>query len=156
VGEDLMHIGRVADIVGLSLRTIRYYEEAGLVTPSGRTSGGFRLYNAKDAERLLLIKRMKPLGYPLEEMAGLLRIIDAMTGEAPVGPDGTATSPDEAAAQLRAYAEAVDERIKDLQTKVAYAQEFRDRILRELDRREVDLRGSGGAPADGDEPTPPA
>jgi MerR family copper efflux transcriptional regulator len=130
LSDDLMHIGRVADLVGLSLRTIRYYEEAGLVTPSGRTSGRFRLYNAQDVERLLLIKRMKPLGYPLEEMARLLRLLDAMTGQ---GAAAAELTPADAAAQLRAYAEAVDERIKELQRKVEYAQEFRDRILRELD-----------------------
>jgi MerR family transcriptional regulator, copper efflux regulator len=131
LSDDVMHIGRVADLVGLSLRTIRYYEEAGLVTPSGRTSGRFRLYNAQDVERLLLIKRMKPLGYPLEEMARLLRLMDALTGHA---PEAAPLTPEDATAQLRDYAEAVDERIKDLQTKVEYAQEFRDRILRELER----------------------
>ena len=41
--EERMHqIGEVADVVGLSLRTIRHYEEVGLVPPSGRTAGGFR------------------------------------------------------------------------------------------------------------------
>ena len=72
MNADLAPIGRVAERVGLSLRTIRYYDEIGLVTPSGRTVGGFRLYSPSDVERLLLIKRMKPLGYSLEEMADLL------------------------------------------------------------------------------------
>ena len=130
VTEDLSHIGRVAETVGLSLRTIRYYEEIGLVTPSGRTSGGFRLYNADDVDRLLLIKRMKPLGYPLEEMARLLRLIDALSDAG-----GAELSAEEALEQLRSYAGAVAERITDLQTKVAYAQEFRDRILAEIERR---------------------
>lgn len=128
--EDLSHIGRVAETVGLSLRTIRYYEEIGLVTPSGRTTGGFRLYNSDDVDRLLLIKRMKPLGYPLEEMAQLLRLIDALSDTA-----DAQLSADEALEQLRSYAGAVGERITDLQTKVAYAQEFRDRILTEIERR---------------------
>jgi MerR family copper efflux transcriptional regulator len=140
VTDDLAHIGRVAEIVGLSLRTIRYYEEIGLVTPSGRTSGGFRLYNSDDIDRLLLIKRMKPLGYPLEEMARLLRLIDALTGvgaDRPADADGPAEarlSAQEAAEELRTYARAVSDRISDLQTKVAYAEEFRDRILTELER----------------------
>lgn len=134
MGGELSHIGRVAESVGLSLRTIRYYEEIGLVTPSGRTAGGFRLYNTDDVQRLLLIKRMKPLGYPLEEMARLLRLMDALedqSGEA--GDDGLTA--DEALDQLRSYVGAVSERIIDLQTKVAYAQEFRDRILAEIERR---------------------
>ena len=57
-----MQIGEVADQVGLSLRTIRFYEEAGLVIPSARSVGGFRLYSETDLDRLQLIKRMKPLG----------------------------------------------------------------------------------------------
>jgi DNA-binding transcriptional MerR regulator len=131
----LIPIGRVAEAVGLSLRTIRYYEEIGLVTPSGRTAGGFRLYNADDVARLLLIKRMKPLGYPLEEMARLLHLIDALeaTGEQAARAD--APSPEEALGQLRSYADAVSERITDLRTKVSYAEEFRERLLREIAAR---------------------
>ena len=131
--DDLTPIGRVADAVGLSLRTIRYYEEIGLVTPSGCTSGGFRLYNADDIERLLLGKRMKPLGYPREEMARLLRLIDALDDDTDDDTDWT-LSPSEALAQLRSYAVAVDERIRVLRTEVAYAQEFRDRNLGEVER----------------------
>src|SRR5512133_1079255 len=108
MGDELMHIGRVAQVVGLSLRTIRYYEEIGLVTPSGRTAGGFRLYNADDVDRLLLIKRMKPLGYPLEEMARLLRLIDALGDDSgdDAGVDsgvdpGVELSPEAALAELR-------------------------------------------------------
>lgn len=72
-----MHIGEVADRVGLSLRTIRHYDEIGLVAPSGRTDGGFRLYSPADLGRLVLIKNMKPLGYSLEQMAELLSAIDS-------------------------------------------------------------------------------
>jgi DNA-binding transcriptional MerR regulator len=135
--DNLMPIGQVAETVGLSLRTIRYYEEIGLVTPSGRTAGGTRLYNTDDVDRLLLIKRMKPLGYPLEEMARFLRLVDAVDDGHRDGEDGTSQrlSPDEALTQLRFYAEAVAERITDLQTKVAYAQEFHGRILHEIEQR---------------------
>ncbi len=65
-------IGDVAERVGLSLRTIRYYEEIGLVEPSGRTEGGFRLYRERDIERLLLVKALKPLGMTLEDLTELL------------------------------------------------------------------------------------
>jgi len=126
--DELMHIGRVADEVGLSLRTIRYYEEIGLVTPSGRTAGGFRLYRAEDVERLLLIKRMKPLGYPLEEMSRLLKLVDALTGSGDVPVD-------DALHELQSFTEAVQKRIMELKTQVSYAQEFRDRILAEIARR---------------------
>jgi MerR family transcriptional regulator, copper efflux regulator len=72
-------IGEVADRLGLSLRTIRHYDEVGLVVPSGRTAGGFRLYTDEDVERLALIKRMKPLGFSLDEMRDLLEIRDSLT-----------------------------------------------------------------------------
>lgn len=68
----LMQIGELADSVGLSLRTIRYYEDVGLVPPVERTAGGFRLYDAEAVERLLIIKAMKPLGFQLDEMRELI------------------------------------------------------------------------------------
>ncbi len=43
-----MHIGELADRTGLSNRTIRHYDEVGLLHPSGRTEGGFRLYTDTD------------------------------------------------------------------------------------------------------------
>ena len=79
-----MHIGELAENSGLSLRTIRHYDEVGLLKPSARSEGGFRLYSQDDLSRLLLIRRMKPLGYSLEEMTELLRIIDTLTGDLPV------------------------------------------------------------------------
>lgn len=78
-----MQIGEVAERTGLSLRTIRYYEEVGLVVPSARSQGGFRLYAEPDVDRLQLIKRMKPLGFQLDEMRDLLAILDP----APGGPE---------------------------------------------------------------------
>lgn len=74
--DEHYQIGEVADTVGLSLRTIRYYEEIGLVAPSGRTEGGFRLYTDTDVERLRLIKALKPVGMSLETMAELLEAAD--------------------------------------------------------------------------------
>ena len=58
-----MQIGELAERTGLSVRTLRHYDEIGLLRPSARTDGGFRLYTADDESRLLLIRRMKPLGY---------------------------------------------------------------------------------------------
>jgi DNA-binding transcriptional MerR regulator len=70
-----MHIGELAERTGLSLRTIRHYDEVGLLPASARTEGGFRVYSEDDFERLMVIKQMKPLGFSLEEMADLLRIL---------------------------------------------------------------------------------
>lgn len=80
-----MHIGELAEATGLSLRTIRHYDEVGLLPATTRTEGGFRLYTQSDLERLLVIRSMKPLGFTLEEMAELLHIVDnlATSGEHP-------------------------------------------------------------------------
>ena len=129
---ELASIGPVAVQVGLSMRTIRYYEEIGLVTPSGRSVGGFRLYDASDVARLLLIKRMKPLGYPLEAMARLLRLIDMVSSSG-----ATAEVAERGRADLRRFADEVVDRVEDLRTKLDYAEEFRDRVLAELARADA-------------------
>ena len=74
--DDLVQIGVLAERVGLSLRTVRYYEEIGLLEPAARTTGGFRLYAPEQEDRLRLLKTMKPLGFTLDEMRSLLTMID--------------------------------------------------------------------------------
>ncbi|WP_200958110.1 MerR family transcriptional regulator [Nocardioides sp. Soil805] len=81
-----MHIGEVAARTELSLRSLRHWEEVGLLRPSGRSEGGFRLYTEGDVERILVIRRMKPLGFSLEEMSAVMRDIEALEGEG-VGKD---------------------------------------------------------------------
>ncbi len=89
--EKTMRIGEVAELTSLSFRTLRHYDEIGLVTPSARTEGGFRLYTESDVARLMVVRRMKPLGYSLEEMSEVLAVVagiraaggDARGGQAP-------------------------------------------------------------------------
>lgn len=80
---DLVQIGVMAERVGLSLRTVRYYEEMGLVEPTTRTAGGFRLYGPEQEERLRVLKTMKPLGFTLEEMRDLVQLLDDATRARP-------------------------------------------------------------------------
>jgi DNA-binding transcriptional MerR regulator len=91
---DLHQIGVVADTVGLSLRTIRHYEEVGLVVPSGRSQGGFRLYTDADIDRLVKIKAMKPFGFSLEEISEVLSLGAAVSSGRASGAQ---------AAQLKSY-----------------------------------------------------
>ena len=65
----------MADGTGLSLRTIRHYDDVGLLPATARTDGGFRVYSEDDFERLMVIKQMKPLGFSLEEMAEILGLL---------------------------------------------------------------------------------
>lgn len=76
-----MQIGEIAQRTGLSLRTLRHYDEVGLLRPSGRSDGGYRLYTEEDLERLLVIRRMKPLGFTLEEMVQVMRHIATLHEE---------------------------------------------------------------------------
>lgn len=125
--QPTMHIGVVADRTGLSLRTLRHYDEVGLVRPSGRSDGGFRLYTEADVERLLLVRRMKPLGFSLEEMADLLDVADrlaARDGDAPsVALPGSGTD-DDLRDRLAAYVHAAEERRADLARKLEWADEL--------------------------------
>jgi DNA-binding transcriptional MerR regulator len=71
-----IQIGEVAERTQLSLRTIRHYDQVGLVPPSGRTEGGFRLYTERDVQRLNHVRRITPLGFSLEETAEILAILE--------------------------------------------------------------------------------
>jgi DNA-binding transcriptional MerR regulator len=115
-----MHIGELADRAGMSLRTIRHYDEVGLLVPSARTAGGFRVYTGDDLERLLVIRRMKPLGFSLEEMADLLVVVDGLRGGSGVpAHDRTAL-----AARLDAFIEDATTRHAKLVERAAMAEEF--------------------------------
>lgn len=61
-------VGELAKKTGLSVRTLHYYDEFGLLSPSCRTGAGHRLYNAEDVVRLQQIKSLRALGFGLEEI----------------------------------------------------------------------------------------
>lgn len=111
-----MHIGELAEKTGLSLRTIRHYDEVGLLKPTGRTEGGFRLYTHDDLARLMLIRRMKPLGFSLGEMTELLRIVDTL--------GGTGSGDPAFRADLDGFIAQSVERRGKLQDQLAMADEF--------------------------------
>lgn len=67
-GLTYYQIGELADIVGMSTRTIRYYEEIGLLNSVKRIEGSKRVYTDMDLQRLKFIQRLKYLGLTLAEM----------------------------------------------------------------------------------------
>lgn len=70
---EAMRIHEVAAAVGLTPRAIRFYEEQGLLTPSGRSSNAYRLFDADDVERLRAIKALRDdAGFSLAEIGSLL------------------------------------------------------------------------------------
>jgi DNA-binding transcriptional MerR regulator len=121
MNDHTMHIGELAERTSLSLRTLRHWDEVGLLQASGRTDGGFRLYTPADEQRALLIRSMKPLGFTLEEMTELLGAVDA----APEDPLGALD--DERAAYF--MAETVRRRDR-LARHLAAAEDFLTRVTR--------------------------
>lgn len=75
--KELSQIGGVAEKLGVSTRTIKYYEELDLISPENRSPGGFRLYNATDVERLQRILRLKGMGFSLAAIREFLSVRDA-------------------------------------------------------------------------------
>jgi MerR family transcriptional regulator, copper efflux regulator len=114
-----MHIGEVAERTELSLRSLRHWDEVGLLRPSGRTEGGFRLYTEDDVQKILAIRRMKPLGFSLEEMTVATRDLETL---AEPGADDAARSA--ATERLRAVLEEAGARRAKLERQLAMADEF--------------------------------
>ncbi|GAA3944528.1 MerR family transcriptional regulator [Amorphoplanes auranticolor] len=121
-----MQIGEAAERVGLSIRTIRHYEEVGLVVPSARSEGRFRLYTETDLDRLRVIKQMKPLGFTLEEMRDLLQTLDELA----------TTQGDQRAAlqdRLSMFHTAAQTRVQALREQLATAEQFARQIQNQID-----------------------
>lgn len=67
-----MKVKEVADLVGISVRTLHYYDQTGLLTPEGRTESGYRLYSDKDLETLQQILFFRELGFPLKKIKEII------------------------------------------------------------------------------------
>lgn len=76
-----MRIGDLASTSGLTAKTVRYYEQAGLMPAPPRTPGGYRDYPAEAATRLAFIREAQHAGLTLAEIRGILALRDS--GEAP-------------------------------------------------------------------------
>ena len=118
-------IGEVAAKVGLTERTIRYYEELGLLESVKRLEGGIRVYTDDDLRRLRYIRKLKTLGLSLQEMLELenlyrrhrsnrgvlprlMELLDAHLGTLDVRMSELRTLRDE----IRSYREHVEERLR--------------------------------------------
>ena len=79
-----LRVGELAQVVGVSPDTVRYYERAGLLPAPARTAGGYRAYDAGAVDRLRFIQGAQRLGLRLRDIADLLAIRD--TGVCPCEP----------------------------------------------------------------------
>ena len=71
-----MKIGELARSTGATVKTIRFYEDAGLIQAAPRTHSGYRIYGTEAVERLEFIRKAKRLGMSLDEIRGVLQLSD--------------------------------------------------------------------------------
>ncbi|MFI1472231.1 MerR family transcriptional regulator [Streptomyces wuyuanensis] len=125
-----MQIGEVAARTELSLRTIRHYEETGLIVPSARSQGGFRLYTEADVARLMVIRRMKPLGFTLDQMRDLLDATDRLDAGDRLGTDEREALME----RVRTYRQAATEQVAMLRVQLTRAEDFAATLGARLER----------------------
>jgi MerR family mercuric resistance operon transcriptional regulator len=74
--SEVLTRGALAARIGCNIETIRYYEQARLLPAPPRSPGGHRLYGPELVKRLNFVRRSRDLGFTLEEIRGLLRLVD--------------------------------------------------------------------------------
>lgn len=105
-----MNIGHAAKLSGLPAKTIRYYEEEGLIRPARRAENGYRDYSEKDIHRLRFLSRARGLGFSLEDCRELLTLYSDHA---------------RASADVKRLA---DSKIKDIDAKMAALSSMRDAL----------------------------
>lgn len=115
-GEPYLQIGEVAERTGVTQRTLRFYEEKGLLKPPTRLEGGFRLYSEDDVQRVEQIKRLQTLlGFTLADIKEMVEAEEIKT-------------------QLRAeYRREAD--VSDRRAKIAKALEVTERQVAVIDQK---------------------
>ena len=103
-GEPTMTIGELADQLGVTVQTIRYYERRALLVPAERRASGYRVYTQAAVERLRFIRRAQELGFTLAEVGDLLALR--------LDPGSTASDVKQRAVQKM---DEIDAKIRDLE-----------------------------------------
>ena len=114
-----LQIGEVAQLTGLSLNTIRRYEELGLIGSTQRSKGGFRLYTDAEVQRLRVLVDMRPLDFSVEEKRGLFEVLELLAA----GKD-SARQREALLDRLAMFGEAADQRVAPLRDQLDGAEAF--------------------------------
>jgi DNA-binding transcriptional MerR regulator len=125
--ERLHSIGELAERIGLSTRTLRYYEELGLLPGVRRRAGGRRVYGRDELERLRFIQRLKGLGLSLAE----IRELNAVHGI----QGSTRQMLMRLEELLSRQLSDVDDRIRELTSLRDEIQEYRDHVVARIEGR---------------------
>ena len=142
----LLRIQEAAAEVGLTPRSVRYYEELGLLTPAARSEGDYRLYDTTDVERLRFIKGLRDdAGFSLAEIAELLE--DEAAREREHAAFHSTSDPDERRRLLRNRLARYEHQAQMLRAKVARLQAMVDETEGRLARTAARLDAFAGEPA---------
>jgi len=117
-----VNIGEAARASSLPAKTIRYYEEIGLIAPAGRSDGNYRVYNDREVQTLRFIRRARSLGFSVGEVAELLDL----------WRDRRRSS-----RQVRALA---SRHLRDIDAKIAALETMRDTLNELIERCHGDAR----------------
>lgn len=123
-GDTTWSIAQVAEEFGVTHRTVRHYEDLGLIAPERR--GTQRLYHRRDRTRLSLILRGKRLGFPLDEIRTIIDLFDA--------PRGRRTQLEYVLGQIDERRADLEQRLRDVQDAIAELGEFEHRCRDDLER----------------------
>lgn len=134
----LIRVGEIADRLGVSPRTVKYYEEIGLIEPEERSKGGFRLYGERELERLERILRMKGMGYSLAAIREILAVRDTAQEADKVTVLRTATR------HLKEREREASERILKMREDLKRAETLREDLERDIALCERRIRELGG------------
>jgi DNA-binding transcriptional MerR regulator len=147
--QDLYRIEQVAELTGLTKRTLRYYEERGLLDPPTRTEGNYRLYTVADVEHINRVKRIRELlGVSLAEIREMVEGEEARQSFR----DEWARTPDPAAriALLERGAAVVDRQLAVVRAKLAELHELEETLVdkqRRYQKRREELEDQGALPS---------
>ncbi|HQF03525.1 MAG TPA: MerR family DNA-binding transcriptional regulator [Phycicoccus sp.] len=117
-------IAQVAEEFGVTHRTVRHYEDLGLISPERR--GTVRLYHRRDRTRLNLILRGKRLGFPLEQIRTIIDLYDA--------PRGRRSQLEYVLGEIDARRADLEQRRRDIDDALIELSDFAERCRTDLDR----------------------
>lgn len=127
MGGTALRIGEVARLVGVPAKTLRYYEDIGLISPAGRTGSGYRVYGWRELEQIEFIRRAKLMGLSLGQIRGLVEVAEA----------GITSG------VLRRLDELLDQKLEETERRLAELRNFRENLLEYRER--VAMAGEQGA-----------
>ncbi|MDN5718234.1 MAG: MerR family DNA-binding transcriptional regulator, partial [Janibacter sp.] len=116
-------IREIADEFGVTTRTIRHYEDIGLISPERQ--GTARIFHRRDRTRLALILRGKRLGFPLDEIATIINLYDA--------PRGRRSQLEYVLSQIDERREDLEQRRRDIDDALSELDTFEQRCRADLD-----------------------